>query len=85
MKITIERAALLRALSHVQNVVERRNAIPVLSNTLIEAGKGRLTLSATDMDISVTDTVEAAVQKDGATTCASAGNQPGRQHTVCWL
>jgi DNA polymerase-3 subunit beta len=68
MKITIERAALLRALSHVQNVVERRNAIPVLSNTLIEAGKGRLTLCATDMDISVTDTVEAAVQKDGATT-----------------
>ena len=68
MKLTIERAALLRALSHVQNVVERRNAIPVLSNTLIEAGRGRLQLCATDMDISVIDTVEATVQKDGATT-----------------
>jgi DNA polymerase-3 subunit beta len=68
MKLTIERAALLRALSHVQNVVERRNAIPVLSNTLIEAGRGRLQLCATDMDIAIVDSAEASVQKDGATT-----------------
>jgi DNA polymerase-3 subunit beta len=68
MKLTIERASLLRALSHVQNVVERRNAIPVLSNVLIEAGRGRLRLCATDMDIAVVDLVDAAVQKEGATT-----------------
>jgi DNA polymerase-3 subunit beta len=70
MKLTIERAVLLRALSHVQNVVERRNAIPILSNVLIGAEKGRLTLTATDMDIAVIDAVEAAVGKTGATTAA---------------
>ena len=37
MKATIERATLLRCLSHVQSVVERRNTIPILSNVLIEA------------------------------------------------
>ena len=41
MKLTIERAALLKALAHVQSVVERRNTIPILSNVLITAQKGR--------------------------------------------
>ena len=40
MKATIERATLLRGLSHVQSVVERRNTIPILSNVLIEAQGG---------------------------------------------
>ena len=35
MRLTIERAALLRSLQHVQSVVERRNTIPILSNLLI--------------------------------------------------
>jgi DNA polymerase III subunit beta len=51
MKLTIERAALLRALAHVQSVVERRNTIPILSNVMLRAEKGRLALSATDMDL----------------------------------
>jgi len=45
MKATIERATLLKSLSHVQSVVERRNTIPILSNVLIEAsadGSSRL-------------------------------------------
>ncbi|HEY1960920.1 MAG TPA: hypothetical protein VGG69_00760, partial [Rhizomicrobium sp.] len=37
MKITVERGAFLKALSHVQSVVERRNTIPILSNVMIEA------------------------------------------------
>jgi len=46
MKLTIERAALLRALGHVQSVVERRNTIPILSNVMLKAEKSRLALSA---------------------------------------
>lgn len=42
MKLTIERSALLKALAHVQSVVERRNTIPILANVLIEAQKGKL-------------------------------------------
>jgi DNA polymerase-3 subunit beta len=68
MKLSIERAALLRSLAHVQSVVERRNAIPILSNVLIDAADGRLSLSTTDMDIAIVDTVDASVQQDGATT-----------------
>src|SRR5258707_14086251 len=68
MKLTIERAALLKALAHVQSVVERRNTIPILSNVLITAQKGRLSLAATDMDLAITETVDANASKPCATT-----------------
>jgi DNA polymerase-3 subunit beta len=68
MKLTIERAALLKALAHVQSVVERRNTIPILSNVLISAQKGKLTLSATDMDLAVTESVEATASRTGSVT-----------------
>jgi DNA polymerase-3 subunit beta len=68
MKLTIERAALLKALAHVQSVVERRNTIPILSNVLITAAKGRLSLAATDMDLAITESVEANASKTGSTT-----------------
>jgi len=68
MKLTIERAALLRSLNHVQSVVERRNTIPILSNVLLEAAGGRLALTATDMDLAIIESVDCAVETEGATT-----------------
>jgi DNA polymerase-3 subunit beta len=69
MKATIERATLLKSLSHVQSVVERRNTIPILSNVLIEVvSEGRLRLMATDLDLQIVDTFEAQVETPGATT-----------------
>ncbi len=68
MKLTIERAALLRSLNHVQSVVERRNTIPILSNVLLRADKGMLTLVTTDMDLEINESVAANVSKGGATT-----------------
>ena len=68
MKLTIERAALLRSLNHVQSVVERRNTIPILSNVHIDAKDGVLSLMATDMDIEIVEKVAADVQTDGGTT-----------------
>jgi DNA polymerase-3 subunit beta len=66
MKATIERAKLLRCLSHVQSVVERRNTIPILSNVLIEAsGDGLVRITATDLDLQVVESLE-AVSVDGA-------------------
>mgnify|MGYP000285915050 CR=1 FL=1 len=54
MKATIERATLLRCLSHVQSVVERRNTIPILSNVLIDADEGGgVKVMATDLDLQV--------------------------------
>ena len=71
MKFTIERSTLLRSLGHVQNVVERRNTIPILSNVKIEANSSELRLNATDMDIDVVETIPAEVSSDGATTVSA--------------
>ncbi|QJU57171.1 DNA polymerase III subunit beta [Sphingomonas sp. AP4-R1] len=69
MKATIERATLLKALSHVQSVVERRNTIPILSNVLLEASAdGGLKLMATDLDLQIVETIGAAVDTPGAIT-----------------
>jgi len=68
MKITVERGAFLKALSHIQSVVERRNTIPILSNVMIEAAKGRLKLTATDLDIEIVESLTADVLRNGAAT-----------------
>ncbi|GAA3999155.1 DNA polymerase III subunit beta [Sphingomonas humi] len=72
MKATIERATLLKSLSHVQSVVERRNTIPILSNVLLDAREdGSLRLMATDLDLQVDETVPANVATSGATTVSA--------------
>ena len=73
MKATIERAKLLRCLSHVQSVVERRNTIPILSNVLIEADAGgRVRIMATDLDLQVVESLDAASVEDGGSITVSA-------------
>ncbi len=71
MKISIERAALLRALGQAQSVVEKRNTIPILANVLIEAEGDEVSLRATDLDIEVVDKVPAQVERPGATTVSA--------------
>lgn len=68
MKMSIERAALLTALGHVQNVVERRNTIPILSNVLMNAKDGELTFVATDLDIEISEATAANVDAPGDMT-----------------
>jgi DNA polymerase-3 subunit beta len=68
MKFTIERAHFLKTLSHVQSIVEKRNTIPVLSNVRIEAKNGNINFKATDMDIEITEIVDANIAEEGATT-----------------
>lgn len=71
MRVTIERSAFLKALNHVQSVVERRNTIPILSNVLIQAKSDKVKLTATDLDIEIIETVGAEVSQDGAATVAA--------------
>lgn len=68
MQIRIEKGHLARGLAHVQNVVERRNTIPILSNVLLEAANGVLILTATDMDLTVQESLECEVAVEGALT-----------------
>ena len=73
MKATIERATLLKCLSHVQSVVERRNTLPILSNVLIEASSaGTVKLMATDLDLQVVESMRAvSVDVPGAITVSA--------------
>jgi len=69
MKLTIERSTLMKALGHVQSVVERRNTIPILSNVLLSAdGGGSVTFSATDLDMEIVDEAVAQVDQPGQIT-----------------
>ena len=68
MRLSIERAALLKALGHVQNVVERRNTIPILSNVLMSAEDGKVSLVATDLDIEISEDTAAEVGTPGQIT-----------------
>ena len=61
MKVTVERAALLKSLGHVHRVVERRNTIPILGNVLIKAENSKLAFKATDLDLEMTETIAAEV------------------------
>jgi DNA polymerase-3 subunit beta len=68
MKVTVERAELLKSLSHVHRVVERRNTIPILANVLIRAERSKLAFKATDLDLEVIETISAEVAPGGVTT-----------------
>ena len=68
MKFTIERAALIKALGHVQSVVERRNTIPILSNVLLSADRNGVSFAATDLDMEIVDFADAQVDTPGQIT-----------------
>lgn len=53
MKVKIDRSELLLGLQRVQGAVEKRNTMPVLSNILMEADSGNITLFGTDLDLGV--------------------------------
>ena len=71
MKLSIERSALLKAVSQAQSVVERRNTIPILANVLIEAEREHVLFRATDLDIEVLDKAIAQIEQTGATTVSA--------------
>ena len=58
MKLTIAKIDFVKSLASVENIVEGKTTIPILSNVLLEAKQGRLCLSATDMDMMISDKVK---------------------------
>lgn len=68
MKLTVEKAAFLKALSHAQSIVERRTVTPILANVLLKTTDQGLNLSATDLDLSLVETIPATVTEAGSTT-----------------
>jgi DNA polymerase-3 subunit beta len=68
MKFSLSKEKLLEGLQTVQNVVSTRTTLPILSNVLLQAGEGTLRFTTTDLDVGIRASVEAAVEKIGATT-----------------
>jgi len=68
MEITVSKFELLRELTATQGVVERKTTIPILSNYLFEASADKLSLTATDLDLSLRTACNAKVKKEGACT-----------------
>src|ERR1700743_3262211 len=72
MKLKADRATLIKALAHIQSVVERRTTIPILANVMIAVREGKLTLAATDMEIAIVEDVPASTTRNGACTARAA-------------
>lgn len=68
MEFTIDKKELLLGLHRVQGIVERRTAMPILANVLIEAKKGHLVLTATDLEVGIRGSYPALVLKEGSLT-----------------
>src|ERR1700716_2258908 len=68
MKFSVSKDKLLEGLSTVQNVVSTRTTLPILSNVLLQASDGEIRLTTTNMDVGVRGSVEAQVERTGATT-----------------
>mgnify|MGYP003424501189 CR=1 FL=1 len=78
MKLTITREQLQEGLVAVAASVPAKTTLPILSNILLEATKDGIRLSGTDLDISVSTTVSASVDQEGAERHAVGGALIGR-------
>jgi DNA polymerase III subunit beta len=68
MELVARKADLVRELQFFQQIVERKNTIPILANVLLEASNNEITLLATDLEVALRSRCEAAVSKPGAVT-----------------
>ena len=68
MEFSVKKYDLLEELNLTQGVVERKTTIPILSNLLVEAKGDRLTITATDLELSIRTSCEAKIKKEGAGT-----------------
>src|SRR5690242_711772 len=71
MEINVSKFDLLRELTATQGVVERKTTIPILSNFLFEAAGDRLSVTATDLDLSLRTSCPAKVKKEGSCTISA--------------
>jgi DNA polymerase-3 subunit beta len=71
MKININRDTLLKPLSAVNGIVERRHTLPILSNLLLEGGNNIISLTATDLEMQISMSVESDIPEAFSTTVSA--------------
>jgi len=67
----INREVLLKPLSNVTGIVERRHTLPILSNLLIEAKNNTIQLTTTDLEMQISLTIKAELQDELSTTISA--------------
>src|SRR5690349_5617439 len=68
MEFSVKKYDLLEELNLTQGVIERKTTIPILSHLLCEAKGNRLSITATDLELSIRTSCEAKVKKEGSGT-----------------
>jgi DNA polymerase-3 subunit beta len=71
MEFMVKRNSLLNELNLVQGVIEKRSTIPILANVLLQATQRHLTITATDLDVSICCGCPAEVATEGSTTVSA--------------
>ncbi len=71
MQFVVQRGDLLKELQYVQGVVEKKTTVPILSNILLETTGNRLTVTATDLDVTIRCGCQAQVKVSGSLTVAA--------------
>jgi DNA polymerase-3 subunit beta len=71
LAFSIDREAFLQGLHRVQNIVEKKNTVPILGNVLFEGKGGKLRMAATDMEVGVSGYLDALMSSEGATTVSA--------------
>ncbi|MES2012702.1 MAG: DNA polymerase III subunit beta [Pseudomonadota bacterium] len=71
MNIKINRETLLKPLISVASIVEKRHTLPILSNLLLEAKQNKIHLTATDLEMQISLSVDSATDGDFSTTIAA--------------
>jgi DNA polymerase-3 subunit beta len=68
MKVTFLSDSLQKKISFINHAVSTRGQLPILSNYLLDAKKGKLTISATDLEIAISSSIPVSIEKEGSTT-----------------
>jgi DNA polymerase-3 subunit beta len=71
LTFSINREEFLQGLSRVQNIVERKNTVPILSNVLIDGTGDKLKMLATDMEVGISGFIEASIKSQGSVTLSA--------------
>ena len=64
MNIKIDRELLLKPLGNVSGIVEKRHALPILSNLLLESHQGSLRFTATDLEMQISTQIKTELSED---------------------
>jgi len=73
MKFSINQQDIQKSLSYCQGVIEKRSTLPILSNVLLDASNGKLTITATDLDlIFIHQIANIEILEEGKTTTSAS-------------